>query len=244
MIQDLEHSGCSLSGEDVPCPCHGVISNRDMRRSPIGMPLRVEIVPRSAGPWTAARAAALLVALTGLGACASSTPVPTFDLSAPRQFSASSASSSQIVVPMPTALSALDTERILVEPSPGQITYLSGAQWADRLPALVHARIVESFENAGKGARVARPGDGISGNFQLSLDIRSFSIQVTPSGPLAVVEISARVIANPEGRIVGSRIFTARVATSEVTGPSATQALDTASDQVFIELVRWVSGRF
>ena len=90
-------------------------------------------------------ATALFTALTGLGGRTSSTPVLIFNLSAPRQFNISDQGTSQIVILEPTALSALDTERILVEPTSGQLTYLPGVQWVDRVPALVHARIFLSL---------------------------------------------------------------------------------------------------
>ena len=38
------------------------------------------------------------------------------------------------MVSLPSALQALDSERILVRPKGAQVTYLPGAQWADRLP--------------------------------------------------------------------------------------------------------------
>jgi cholesterol transport system auxiliary component len=134
--------------------------------------------------------------------------------------------------------------RLLVEPTPGQISYLSDAQWADRLPPLLQARTIEAFENGSRLARVARPGDGVSGDYQLSMDIRTFGVRVEPAGAQAVVEISAKVIGNQAGRIVAARIFTARVPIASVTGPAVAQALDEASDQVLIEMVRWAAPRF
>lgn len=204
---------------------------------------RAETVPLSASLWSVVRAVTVALAVTGLAACASN-PIPTFDLSAPTQFTAKGGGSGQLVVVMPTALAALDTEKILVEPAPGQISYLSDAQWADRLPPLLQARTIQAFENGSRLSRVARPGDGISGDYQLNMDIRTFGVRIEPSGALAVVEISAKVIDNQAGRIVAARIFSARVPISSVTGPAVAQALDEASDQVLIDMVRWAAPRF
>ncbi len=204
---------------------------------------RVDTVPASASLWSVVRAVSAALAVMGLAACASN-PIPTFDLSAPTQFTAKGGGSGQLVVVMPTALAALDTEKMMVEPAPGQITYLSDAQWADRLPPLLQARTIQAFENGSRLARVARPGDGVSGDYQLNMDIRTFGVRVEPSGTQAVVEISAKIIGNQAGRILAARIFTARVPITSVTGPTVAQALDEASDQVLIELVRWASARF
>lgn len=189
-----------------------------------------------------ARAAPIVLALALTG-CASA-PVPTFDLSAPSAFAARGGGAGQLVVVAPTALAALDTERILVEPSPGQITYLPDAQWSDRLPALLQARTIQAFENGSKLRRVARPGDGITADYQLNIDIRTFGVQVSASGAEAVVELSAKVIGLASGKILAAQIFSARVPVSAVNGPGATAALDAASNKVLTDIVKWASARF
>jgi cholesterol transport system auxiliary component len=190
-----------------------------------------------------ARAAAIGLLAGGLVAC-SSNPIPTFDLSAPNHFSAGGGGAGIMVVVVPTALSALDTEKILVEPAPGQITYLSDAQWADRLPALLQARTIQAFENGSKLRRVARPSDGVTGDYQLTMDIRTFGVQVRPSGPQGVVELSAKVIAIATGRIVAAQVFVAEVPLSGTTGPAVASGLDQASNEVLLKIVRWASARF
>ncbi len=186
---------------------------------------------------------ALPLALSlALAACASA-PVPTFDLSAPNGFKASGGSG-QLIVVSPTALAALDTEKIMVEPAPGQINYLPDAQWSDRLPALLQARTVQAFENGSKLRRVARPGDGISADYQLNLDVRTFGVQVLAGSPDAVVELSAKVIGIASGKILAAQVFSARVPVSAMNGANVTAALDAASNKVLTDIVRWASARF
>lgn len=179
-----------------------------------------------------------------LAESAAPTPLVIFNLSAPALFAAPGVSHSQMVICAPTALSMLDSAQIMVEPAPGQVAYLSDARWGDRLPVLVHARVIEAFENGGKGPRVARPGDGIKGDLQISLDIRAFAVRLDPSGPRAVVEMSARAIGNPSVRIVGARIFTADVPVLEFCATAAVQALEAALHEVLVELVAWACIRF
>lgn len=191
-------------------------------------------------------AAAMMMAL-GLGGCAQllaggDKAVPTFDLTAPSDFAAPRSGAGQLVVASPTALQVLDTERIVVEPASGQITYLDKAQWSDRLPALFQARLIQSFENASRGRSVGRPGDSIVANYTLLTDIRSFGIQAfSEGGPEAVVEVSAKIVSADAGRILAARVFKARVAAAGTSGAEATQALDAASDKVFVEIVAWAS---
>ena len=49
----------------------------------------------------------------------------------------------QVTVSQPTAMRALDNDRILVMASGGRVAYFEGAAWSDRLTSLVQARIVE-----------------------------------------------------------------------------------------------------
>lgn len=185
-------------------------------------------------------------AVLGLGLLLSacSTPVPTFDLSAPSGFTAGGGGGGQLVVAAPTALAVLNTDKIVVEPTPGQLAYLGDAQWGDNLPSLLQARIIQAFENASKLKRVARPGDGVVAQYQLVTDIRMFGLRVTPEGPVAVVELSAKVIANADGRIVAAQVFKGQAPAAGSSGAAATAALDQASNQVLTSLVRWASGKF
>lgn len=194
------------------------------------------------GTGWAARAAALALGLL-LAACGSA-PLPTYNLSAPQGFSAGGRGEGQLVVSQPYALAALNTDKIFVEPAPGQIAYLGDAQWGDSLPSLLQARIIQAFENGSKLRRVARPGEGVTADYQLVTDIRVFGLRITPEGPVAVVELSAKLISNQNGRILAAQVFKAAVPAAGSAGPEATAALDTASDQVLVALVRWAAGKF
>jgi len=200
--------------------------------------------PRAGSALRAAAGLALaLVAATLLAACGAR-PVPTYNLSAPSGFSARGGGSGQMVVPTPSALAALNTEKIMVMPGGGQIAYLGDAQWGDSLPALLQARIIQAFENATLLRRVARPGDGVSADYQLLVDIRTFGLRITPEGPQAVVEVAAKLIANASGRILAAQVFQSTAPAASADGAAAAAALDQASDAVMVSMVKWAAGRF
>lgn len=189
--------------------------------------------------------AALLgvVATLALAGCGS-TPVPTYNLSAPSGFTTGGGGSGQLVVVAPTALAVLNTDKVMVEPAPGQVAYLADAQWSDNLPALLQARTIQAFENASKLRRVARPGDGVNAEYQLVIDIRTFALRITDQGPVAVVELSAKLIGTQSGRILAAQVFRAAVPAASTSGPVATAALDAAQEQVLVSMVRWASAKF
>jgi len=189
-------------------------------------------LPRSLRPLGLTFAAALLLAGCGGG----SAPT-TFDLSAPRDFGRVGASRATLVVQEPTTVQALDSDRVIVRDSSGALSFLGGAQWADRVPKLVQARLVQTFENGGRVGSVARPGDRITPESQLLTDIRSFNIDAASGA--AVVEITAKLVGDRTGDVRRARLFTARVPAGAVDGPGAAQALDRALSQVLVDIVRW-----
>lgn len=168
-------------------------------------------------------------------------PPPTYDLSAAEQFPRGlRAPRGQLVIPDATAVGALDSDKIVVRPAEGEVAALADAQWVERLPRLVQARAVQSFENARRIRAVGRPGDRIAADYQLLLDIRAFEIAV--NGPVAEVVIAAKIVGDSSGRIIAGRVFTARVPTGATQGAPAVAALDEAWRKVVTDIVLW-TGR-
>ena len=166
-------------------------------------------------------------------------PVPTYDLIAPRDFGKMRPARGLIEVTVPSALQVLDTEKIVAEPSTGVVTYLSDAQWSDRLPKLLQARMIEAFENSSRIRTVARAGDRVSADAQLVTDIRQFGIE----GKEAVVELSVKLIGTRGGRINAAKIFVARVPAPATAGGAAASAINDALNIVLVDLVKWTSSK-
>jgi cholesterol transport system auxiliary component len=178
-----------------------------------------------------------LAAAMLLAGCGGGSAPTTYDLSAPRDFGRVGGARAALMVQEPTAVQALDSDRVIVKDSAGALSFLGGAQWADRVPKLVQVRLIQTFENGSRLGSVARPGDRITPDVQLITDIRSFNIDAA-SG-MAVVEISAKLVGDRTGDIRRARLFSARVPAGAVDGAGATQALDRALSQVLVEIVRW-----
>jgi cholesterol transport system auxiliary component len=190
------------------------------------------LASRRAFPFSLMLVGSLLLAGCGGGA----TPT-TYDLSAPGNVGRVGGARAALVVAEPTTVQTLDSDRIIVKDSSGALSFAGGAQWADRVPKLVQTRLIQTFENGGRLASVARPGERIVPETQLNTDIRSFNIE-TASGS-AVVAITAKLVGDRTGRVQRARLFTARVPASAADGGAAAQALDRALSQVLVEIVRW-----
>ena len=151
----------------------------------------------------------------------------------------SRAARGQLIVTEPVALSVLDSEKIVVRPVPGEIAALGDAQWQDRLPKLVQARVLQSFENDGRLRAVALPADKVAADFQLVMDIRAFELSVAEGS--AVVEIAAKIVRDSTGRIAAARVFRATVPSAGTDAPSAVAALNEAFAKVATQMVLWAA---
>ncbi len=195
--------------------------------------------PSPALPGRLLRAGVLLAPLALLGGCGGGTPL-TFDLAAlPGQARVGTAARS-IVVSEPVGLQPMEADRIIVREPGGSLSFLGGGQWADRLPRLIQTRVIQSLENTGRLRSVSRPSDKVPSDYQLVSEIREFDIN-SGTGE-AVVDLSAKLIAEGSGRVVNARVFTARVPVPKVDPQSAAAGLDAALGQVLADLVRWVNS--
>lgn len=196
-------------------------------------------------------AVALLSAQLGgctLGLFGASTPPPTtYDLTAPAGARHGSLNGARLGVRTPNAIQLFDSERIVFRPEPGLAAYYADAQWTDRLPRLVEARLVEAFE-AGGVHTVSRMTDGLTVDYQLLSEVRDFSVSRDGyEGEVARVSLFVQLVSDSEGRTLTGRVFTASAPVAgggEGGGTAAgVAALDDALSQVLASVVRWTLGK-
>ena len=192
-------------------------------------------------PKTAPALVAMFLA-AALGGCGGGAVPLTFDLAALPATGRAGTSARAFSVAEPVGIQPFEADRIIVREPGGALSFLGGGQWADRLPRLIQTRLIQSLENSGRLKSVSRPGDKIVSEFQLISEIRAFDIAAGTGE--AVVDISAKIVAEGTGKVVAARIFTARVPVPKVDAGSAAVSLDAALARVLAEMVAWVnSGR-
>lgn len=188
-----------------------------------------------------------LVAIIALPSCAAipglgPAPLDTYELTPPSVSStAPRRSRTQVLVAEPTALRALDGENIVVRTAPASIEYLRGAQWADRLPRMVQARMVDELQATGRLGGVGRPGDGLAIDFQIVSDIRAFEVRVYGQRR-ATIEMSVRILNDRNGVVRASRVFQVEVPVASPGNDAYVAALDAAHRELASQLVHWVLG--
>jgi phospholipid/cholesterol/gamma-HCH transport system substrate-binding protein len=161
-----------------------------------------------------------------------------YDLTAPRAFPPiDKVPAGLLAVLEPTAIILFDTQKILVRPSGTEGPTFTTARWSDNLPKLLHARIIQSFENANLLRTVTRATEGLTADYQLLIDIRSFQLSMTAE-PVADVEFAAKILSN-DAKIIEARIFRATVPVKPADAAGTAAALNEAFGKVIVELVPW-----
>lgn len=176
------------------------------------------------------------------GGAAGKTGIPLYDLVAASAVPPppEEAPSWLLVVPEPTTLMGFNTDKILVQPAAGESTELPNAKWNDNLPVLFQEKVIQSFENAGYAKAVSRTREGITGNYQLLIDVRRFHIS-TATEPVAEIDFMAKIL-DQDGKIIDARLFQATAPTKGTDAPAYVSALDDAFGKLLSELLVWTTA--
>jgi phospholipid/cholesterol/gamma-HCH transport system substrate-binding protein len=161
----------------------------------------------------------------------------TYDLRAPQNLGpASKAIKGQLAIPEPTAVAMLETQRFLFSPAKDYAGF-ADALWADSIPKLLQARLIESFENYDLAHAPLRVADIGQTDFQLLIDVRRFRI-ATDSETAAEIGLSARIV-DKNGKVIASRLFEDSQKFDKVEPPAAIAAFDDAFGRIAKEMIAW-----
>lgn len=111
-------------------------------------------------------------------------------------------------VARPTAAQSLDSTRILVSPTQGELQVYRGGRWAQTPGAMIESSLMRTLETSGKITAVTRQGSGAAASYRLLLDLRDFRSDYAGAAvPSATIEVSAKLLHLSDQTIVGSRTF-------------------------------------
>lgn len=178
--------------------------------------------------------------MTGGGA--SETKKHIYDLEAVRTYPARHPLALQLVIPEPTVILALDTQRLVVTPENESLdASIVQAQWADSIPKLVQARLIESFENYSEAKSPIRPTEGAQVDATLLSEIQRFQIDISDN-PTADVSFSVKIVAK-SGRIIASRAFRSTQPVTHLDAKTMVAALNRAFSDVAEQIVTWTADK-
>ena len=147
----------------------------------------------------------------------------------------------EVVVELPSTGGALETDRIMIRPSPLQAEYLPGARWSDPTPVMLQTLMLRTL-NDSQGLRyVGRRPLGTSGDYAIVTELTEFQAVATDGGKGATIrlQMTARLVRESDAAIVATRTFRASAAADSTKTLPLVQAFDRAGQQMMLDFARW-----
>ncbi len=146
----------------------------------------------------------------------------------------------QLAIAKPSASRLLDSPRIAVRPTPGELEVYRGATWSQPAPDLLEGALLRGFEDSGRIAAVARTATGIRPDYKLALDLRRFEADYQGgSTPVATIELNAKLIHSTDQRVVASQSFTQVQPARSTAVADVANAFEQVMQAMGSELIGW-----
>jgi phospholipid/cholesterol/gamma-HCH transport system substrate-binding protein len=161
----------------------------------------------------------------------------TYDLRAPPDLGpANKTLKGQLAIPEPTAVAMLETQRMLFQPAKDYPKF-ADFLWADAIPKLLQARLIDSFENYDIAHAPLRAADVGQTDYQLLIDVRRFRI-TADSEPTVEIGLSARLL-DKSGKVIASRLFEESQKLDRIEPSAAVGAFNDAFGRIAKEMIGW-----
>ncbi|MGE8286441.1 MAG: ABC-type transport auxiliary lipoprotein family protein [Stenotrophomonas sp.] len=146
----------------------------------------------------------------------------------------------QLVLAKPSAARLVDSPRINVRPSPGELEVYRGATWSQPATDMLEDTLLRGFEDSGRIAAVARIATGIRSDYKLTTDLRRFEADYRGGDtPAATIELNAKLIHSVDQRVVAARTFVVAEPAASADIPTVARAFETALDKLSTDLIGW-----
>jgi cholesterol transport system auxiliary component len=150
-----------------------------------------------------------------------------------------------LFVAEPTVPGAIATDRIVMKPSPIQVTLLGDGRWVEGAPTHIRDLLTRSFANTGRFALVTSATVGPLPDYTLMSDVASFEAHLLPPGGGAarvVVSMTLSVVRDADGRLVASRRFTRTADAPDTDALAIVSAFEAATGALLREAVPWATA--
>ena len=162
----------------------------------------------------------------------------TYDLRAPQDLRpASKALKGRLAIPERDRRRDAGDAAVFVRARPGLSRFRRYVLWADSIPNLLQARLIEGFENYDIAHAPLRIADLGQTDFQLLIDVRRFRIATDPA-PTAEIGLSARIV-DKTGKVVASRLFEDGERFDKIEPPAAAAAFSDAFGRIAKDMIAW-----
>ena len=133
-----------------------------------------------------------------------------------------------------------DGLRIAVRPTPNELQVYKGAQWSRPPNEMLEEGILQTLEDSGRIATVARQGTGIGADYRLLLDVRRFEADYAGNSvPSATIEVTAKLLHVKTQQLAGSRTFLQAQPASTTAVPDVVASFEQALTATSREIAGW-----
>ena len=147
----------------------------------------------------------------------------------------------QLSIARPTAPRMMDSARIAVSPTPGELQVYKGALWASAPGEMLEDGVLRALEDSGKIPAVARQGSGIGADYRLVMDIRHFEADYAGAAtPSALVEVNAKLLHTIDQSVIGTRTIRQAVPADGTEVARVADAFGRALQATSREIAGWV----
>ncbi|MEQ9143845.1 MAG: ABC-type transport auxiliary lipoprotein family protein [Parvibaculaceae bacterium] len=149
--------------------------------------------------------------------------------------------STQLVVDEPYAPAALNSNRIVYQPSEHEIRYFADARWSDRAPQMLQVLLVDALDRSGQFQAVGRKSVGMRSDYLLRLSILTFAAEKSGEATEQVrILINAQLVRRFSDTIEASRRFEALAKPGSSKMIDIVNAFDAGTSAVFNDLSVWL----
>jgi len=146
----------------------------------------------------------------------------------------------QVSVAVPSAATALDTDRIALTRN-GALDYYADAAWTDNAPKLLESKLVQALEQSGTISGVSSEDDALKADYQLIWNIRAFEAEYASEGaPNVVLDVSVKLATMNDRRVIGTKDFSGSAPAAANDMPAILSAFDSATGQVMSAIASWL----
>jgi cholesterol transport system auxiliary component len=146
----------------------------------------------------------------------------------------------QLALVHPDAARMVDSLRIAVRPTPGEMQVYKDVSWAKTPGEQVEDTVLRALEDSRKIHAVARKGSGIAADYTLLMEVRRYEADYAGNAmPAATIEVNAKLLHAPDQAIVASRTFLQAVPASGTQTAAVAQAFGTALGTIAHDIAGW-----
>jgi cholesterol transport system auxiliary component len=134
----------------------------------------------------------------------------------------------------------VDSSRIAVRPTPGELQVYKGVAWSRPPTEQIEDLVVRTLEDSGHIGAVARSGSGMVADYKLEMDVRRYEADYAGAAvPSATIEVNAKLLRSIDQKVTASQTFLRKVPATGTDVALVSQAFGQALGLISQDIAGW-----